>query len=336
MAYVFTKNLTPTSGAVAVFNLKQALKASGWTVLKSSDGSTYNASGDQLTAGNTVVGGLQNIKAWFVIQQPAASFGAQRQFCFQCGTTTGDTWRVKYSLAGFAGGSPGSVQVPSATDEVFIQGGGTDAAPTFTFMCRAPFGTTQPIRQQIMVNDAPPHEFYALSHPQGGGDAKQLLMLDVMVTNTFDVLDVDPHVLLFGSGQNIVANDMFGWQQFYGASLDAKTWFKKGMAGALFTPIAANQYAFGNYSGAVGYYSFTLGLNPYSGKDILLPLMFARTTNEATAIGLKGQSTLMRWNSSARATGDTVSTVSTRDGFCALGPTPNCVVFPWDGSVPLV
>jgi hypothetical protein len=327
VAYIYTKNSTPGSGADAIFNLKTALKASGWTVTKSSDGVTFNASGDQITTGTTGAGGMKVVKAWFVIRQPAATFGSSREFLFQNADATGTSFRIKYSQAsGFSGGSPAILVTPSAADETALLGAGTDAAPTFATLFPTNYGGSIPARQQILVNNAAPHEWYTSSQPQGGGDTTNFLAMDVMVTGSFDVLDVDPYVLLIGQGAS-----MFNVSNFYSGEVTAKAWYRKGLSGALFTAISASQYVFG----ATGTLAVTLGTNGYNGKDVVLPILFARNLASTTAVGLKGQSTLMKWVTNSRPAGDTLTVVSTSDNLCLASGT-NVIAVPWDGTVPLV
>jgi hypothetical protein len=328
VAYVYTKNLGPAFGSEAIFNLKTSLKAAGWTVLKSSDGTTYNASGDQITQGATGAGGMRVIKAWFVITQPGAAFGSTRSLLIQNADATGTSFRIKYSAgAGFSGGSPAALVTPSAADEVAILGAGTDAAPTFATLFTTAYGNTAPVRQQIMCNNAAPYEWYSVSYLQGGGDTIQLMMCDVMTTGSFDVLDVDPYVHLFGSSTSQLFQT-----PLLGSMTLAKAWYRKGLAGALFTALGANQYTFGSSQGVAG----TLGPNGYSNKDVVFPLLFARGIADSTAVGLKGQSTLLRWVGAARASGDTLSLVTTSDALCLLSSSPNCLAVPWDGSTPQV
>lgn len=308
-----------------MFNLKTALKASGWTVTKSSDGVTFNASGDQITTGTTGAGGMRVVKAWFVIQAPGAAFGFTRSFCIQNADATGQNFRIKYSAAGFTGGSPAILVTPTATDEQVIVGAGTDAAPTFAGAFVTGYGTTVPARQQIMVNNASPYEWYTVSQPQGGGDCNQVFAHDVMVTGSFDTLDVDPYVILLKATSSI-----FSSGSFYNTGTVCWAWYRKGMTGPLFTQISANQYTVGSNE-----YVNALGTNGYSSKDVVLPILYARTLVQLTAVGLKGQSTLFRWVGNPRPSGDTLSVVSTSDGICMSTP-PNCVVLPWDGTVPLV
>src|SRR5438045_1573507 len=97
MSFSYSTNLTPANGAEMWFNIKARLKSVGWTVPRSSDGSTYNSSGDQITTASSGGGGMANVGAWFVLQMPATG----RQWCLQISTTGGDLYKVrmKYSFA---------------------------------------------------------------------------------------------------------------------------------------------------------------------------------------------------------------------------------------------
>ena len=68
---------------------------------------------------------MANTSAWFRISNPdGVEYVCQRGI-------NNLQWRVKVSpTVGFTGGSPGATQVPSATDEGIVLGGGTDASPS--------------------------------------------------------------------------------------------------------------------------------------------------------------------------------------------------------------
>ena len=151
----------PATGAVAVFNIKEMLKAAGWTVDESSDGTTYNNSGDEISSGAAGAGGLDNTNAWFRISNPdGVEYTVQR-------TNTNQNYRVKCSpVATFTGGSPGATQTPSATDEGVILGGGTDAAPTGEAWFGGASGT---YRHKGGADDASPYHFWSGTFPTGGG-----------------------------------------------------------------------------------------------------------------------------------------------------------------------
>lgn len=110
----------PSKFGTAIFNAKTYLKAQGWNVLASGDGTSYNASGDLLS----VEGDWTNTNAWFVLTPPNGGY----HLCFQYSTSIGGSGRVSYSaLAAMSdgGGYKGaaSATVPwSAADETFIFG----------------------------------------------------------------------------------------------------------------------------------------------------------------------------------------------------------------------
>ena len=95
MTFSFSTDIVGT-GANFVYQFKTLLKSVGWTVNRSSDSSTYNSSGDQISSGSSGAGGLANTNAWFIISHPLS--GSQRSFCFQRGSTN-SLWRIKYSFS---------------------------------------------------------------------------------------------------------------------------------------------------------------------------------------------------------------------------------------------
>ena len=64
MAFVFDVNESPATYAVAMFQFKTLMKTAGWTVPRSSDGLTFNSSGDQITSGSSGANGMNNNNAW--------------------------------------------------------------------------------------------------------------------------------------------------------------------------------------------------------------------------------------------------------------------------------
>ena len=111
MAYTFSVNNSPTTGAVAMYTLISTLISAGWTKVADSDGTTYSALGTQVTSGAAGTNGLGNTNAWVRLQAPAVN-GKTREFIFQRGTTN-LTWKVKYSAyGGFIGGLPTATATP--------------------------------------------------------------------------------------------------------------------------------------------------------------------------------------------------------------------------------
>jgi hypothetical protein len=101
------------------------LVVAGWTVPSSSDGTTYNASGNVFTNGhlygqNTITPGSPlNGNAWWRLRHPLGS--CELLFHHHL-TTNADAYTVRYSVAGFTGGAPDATTPPTATDQVYVFG----------------------------------------------------------------------------------------------------------------------------------------------------------------------------------------------------------------------
>jgi hypothetical protein len=178
-------NLLPSTGSWATYYIKEALKQAGWVVKSSSDGTTYNASADQITTGNSGANGMANASAWFRIQSPAGAGG--REFTFQRSTNL--NWRVKFSHAdGFTGGAPAATVTPSATDEQIILGGGTDAAPTYAGF----YYTDATYFIHIGTDNAAPYGFYCamLRH-----NVTDLYMFAHIPLEGYSSADVAPYII---------------------------------------------------------------------------------------------------------------------------------------------
>lgn len=111
MAYTFSVNNSPTTGAMAMYTLISTLMSAGWLKKADSDGTTYSSTGAQVTSGSTGTGGLNNTNAWVRMQSPAVN-GKTREFIFQRGSTSVN-WKIKYSAYGtFSGGVPSATVTP--------------------------------------------------------------------------------------------------------------------------------------------------------------------------------------------------------------------------------
>jgi hypothetical protein len=111
-----TLNLSLANGTEATFLLRRLLLETGaWTSVKDSDGTTYSATGSQLTHHGSGAGGLNNNNAWFVLRDATG-----RQLLFQRGSLH-YSWKVYYSkAAGFVEGSPAATATPTATDVRYV------------------------------------------------------------------------------------------------------------------------------------------------------------------------------------------------------------------------
>jgi hypothetical protein len=330
MAYSYTTNQTPATCAVAIYNLKTLLKSVGWTIPRSSDGTSYNASADQISSGASGANGMDNAKAWFVITDPANT----RQFCFQrqtsVGVNTSYLWRVKYSKgAGFTGGSPAATVTPSATDEQILLGSGTDASPGFA----AFFGTTADagLRHNLVADSANGYGFASFAWVNTSGIPTHGLIFDPMIAPP--TADTDPYAIyingIISSSANggVAGTGNFQYEsilrnnaKFVGYT-PAGVW-STSIFGCTLMVSNAGTYKLVGPSG--------LNANADTKDDAFqIPVIYFNTS---TNLGdWKGFSTLMYWSSVIRSTGATLSTTGTKDRVIVCD-----ISLPWDGSTPTV
>ena len=352
MAYSFSVNNTPATGGVAMYLLISTLVAAGWVVKADSDGTTYAAAGGAVTSGGAGAGGLGNSKAWVRIQAPATNGGSvinqKREWTFQRGTVGNRDWRIKYSAsANFSGGAPAILVTPSSTDEVLMVGGGSDAAPTFTSWFKADGS----YRWHVAAGGAAEfYSFNAFSLTSGGVLLANGLFMDVLAANSYNALDVDPAVVYCSDVQG--GGTEYGDQKVFGHLGGALTnvtdpaltraWMgATSLAGAAIAGINSQKVClvpYGSISGATAGGTVSLGVNPFSGNDDLLPSWWLRTPTSVPPRGLKGRSTLFNTGSVMRATLDTADTVAAKDKIFiagAAGASLFCIWAPWSGAVPV-
>lgn len=317
MAKVYKVNFSPSTGAEAIYELKNVLTGSGWTVISSSDGNTVSNS-DLITSPTT----MTNQNAWFVIQEP---IGSNRQWCFQR-TTSNLSWRVKISVnAGFSGGNASEAIVPSATDEGIIWGSGTDASPTGATL----FDADNTYRFHIIADDTgigptgnKTWGFWAFSNIAGDTSNSGLgtiICQEPLAVGSYPALtgsraattsgEADPAV--YGIGFNSSGYYLFIYTSYLlGHSIETNNTFK------MF-------YNYQNNSGSLTYaddvlngtYSVpNLGTHPNTNQDITVPIFFGRqgsgtgaTHGRTTFVGWKGISHFLRRKMVLRATGDTIN-----------------------------
>jgi hypothetical protein len=318
MSYTYSVNNSFATGAIAVFNLKETLKTGGWLVKSSSDGTTYNSTGDQIVSGAAGATGLANSNAWFRIQAPGTP---HREFTFQRGSNT--SWRIKYSTAAnFTGGSPGATQTPSATDEQLLLGTGTDAAPSTATWFSADAGYLTHIGVGTGGSDG--YGFYIVNLLNGGSNTAGCLVLDPI--NAGITEDVDQCVLYTGITTGCFTTSILASEGSSGADR-VVGWIGKGLTGEGFVSIPANQYFSGGNTVVPG----NLGTNPFNSKDDTIPIFFMRRVALVNPVGYKGIGGLMKWVGTTRSIGDTLSTSASgsKDRIII-----NAVSLPWNGSTP--
>lgn len=264
---------TTNGGSEVTYRLKEVLKAAGWTVPRSSDGTTYNAAGDQITTPNTGAGGMNNNSAWFVIREP----GGVREWCFQRGTANGQL-RLKYSaLDRFTGGSPAATVTPTATDQQVLTGGGTDGSPTYTSF----FGTAGTYRSHCIAQstaEGGAYGFWCLTSPNAGGTPTTGMYQEPMLVGSYPNTDPDPVIVNAGNSSAVWSINSTpvpkGW---YAMNTGSEAWVDYPHA----APVNAGA-ATGTLYG-VG----QTGTSPYSGNDEAMAPTYARPTGSSQP-GRKG------------------------------------------------
>jgi len=331
MAKLFTVNQTPLTWAAAMFILKTQLKTAGWTVTKSSDGTTYNASADQIDNGTSAVNGMDRAYAWFVIQMP----GCSRSFCIQRNSSTAanssNSWRIKYSkIAGFATGSPSATQTPTATDEEVLLGNakGGDAAPTFNIIAPVScFGDGGTFRFNCFADNAAPYGFMSWSWQNTTGFTGHAFGIDPLQAAV--AIDTDPYVV--HATANLAIDVPFKTTAILGGGTQLSCWANtlwcRGGATKPF-PCAGTPQPYGGSW-------LQCSDNIINGnKDDILPLtVFIYWQDVVPYFYYKGILTYTRAVAQiGRYSGDLYTIAATKDGVCV----GNCIL-PWDGSsIPLV
>ena len=325
-----------------MYTLISTLITAGWTKKADSDGTTYSSSGVQVTSGNSGANGLGNTNAWVRLQAPSVNHGSvvnqKREITIQRGTTDLN-WRIKYSAsAGFTGGSPGISQTASSTDEVVMHGAGTDAAPTYSGSW---FPANNTYRWNVCAGGSA--EFYSfaawgmITGTNGGGSMG--ICLDTMAPGSHSALDVDPAVFYMSSNSanaGFLTSDCVAQSSYNTTNVTfpalARAWLGATSAAGILTAGTNNQNMnLLSYGGSPGIGSnMTLGANPWTGNDDLLPAAWARSGLTAPC-GFKGFSSLFLQGTVARRQWDTCNVLGTRDKIYV-----GYVWLPWDGSLPRI
>lgn len=211
MAYL--DNLTtPATGDAAMRHLKTQLVADGdWTVAASGDGqSAYGSSSDVITA-DSGANSLATSGAWMRLTMNATT----REILI-IRKATSIAWTVKYSVAGFTGGSPSATTAPTATDsQTLIDGTLLMADGTYRWL--------------VCVEDAAPYYFGAVAIPVGGGTAQTIFALWPMRDGSYPSAETDPYCAL--AYYNAGGIGTIGQLSANAASSGAPTgWYRHGLA----------------------------------------------------------------------------------------------------------
>ncbi len=323
MAYTFSNNNTPANGSLAMWLFISTLQTAGWTNVKDSDGTTYSATGTQVTSGAAGAGGLGNASAWKILQHPTVGL----QICVQHSTVAGThaQWRIQISrAAGFVTGSPAATITASATDAQVLFGAGTDAAPTMgTF-----FGTDGAYRFNVCAGGADTlYPFCMFGFPTGNavGTYTSLWFLEMMSAGSFQSADTAPWSMHFAATENspfTPANLVSASNKGYLNLVGTLTWVT--IAACSYNGISVVVYP--GSSAGIG-----AGVNSFNSKDNGVPIPWVRDAGQAAPTGHKGFGTMLKWCGTLRAYMDTEDTTGTKDRVWIGG----CLV-PWGGSTPTI
>lgn len=309
MAYFYDVNNLSVTGSQAVYKLKEVMKLAGWSTKSSSDGTTFNSTGDQITSGNSGADGLANNSAWFRIESP----DLQRELCVQRGTTNG-VWRVKYSYsAKFIGGTPGATQTPSAADQQFILGGGVEATPTFATW----FTTDNAYRLHMAANNADGYGVFMFAATASGNSTSipsGNFLYDPLLSGSFPIEDADPYCFYIGSGTFTTSD----------AATNSYSYLKKGLAGEGFVNMP---WLLITGTGGSNLFPLSAGIDHINSFDNMMPLMYGRNSAATAPNGYKGMSRMVKYNPSTKYYPSLLSQNASRDLVCAGG-----LVLPWNGS----
>ncbi len=323
MSFIYAVNNAPATGAVAMFNLKELMKAAGWVVRGSGDATSFSSSADILTTGASGTNGLGNTSSWFRIQCPLMG-GVQRELTIQRGTTD-LLWRIKYSYStAFTGGTTSATRTPSATDEQVLHGSGTDAAPVGATL----FGANAGYKHQIGCADGyDGMMFYSIAYGHNAGAVSHAFFFDQLQTDSINAADVDGYMFYLNTSIGGTGSSLNGH-----AAGGPKGWLRKGMTGESFVNIPVCIFQEYNSSGTIASSEQGIGLNAFDSRDTGLPAIYARLASEPnTYSGIKGVGKLFKIAGSNRGTGTPLTLTTTRDRIQI-----DKLILPWNGSFPLL
>lgn len=306
-------NVSPLSQAVPIFDLKEAMKAAGYSVRGSGDGiAAHSAVGDIITQSGSGANGMNNSNAWFTIRQDGggtAPFSGTREWTFQRGAQS-YSWACEYSGPDttFDQSTGNATTRPTGVVPGDIQ----PFTPASGF--NTIFSTTLNFTYQIRVgNDAENFLWYLVAYPNGGGNTKGHLFFLPLNTETITATEDDPFVLsanngtlLFDAIGNKNTGNVFGWQ---------------GKNGTVNAYALVSAFAMSDNLGPV--FPAVSGISPVELKDNGVPIFWGRI-NTSSQPGFKGGSTAAQWKSSPRVTGD-LTNLSSKIIF-------DDTQWPWNGA----
>ncbi len=277
----------------------------GWTVPRSSDGSTIvtDGTGSNITSGASLsqfVSGSS--ESWFVLRSP----DGLKEFLFRRAEPDDFRMVIVYSPGAlFIGGDAGNE--PTAVDVITMVGGGVAMTSQATSVLH------------MGADDAAPYGFFTYMHTSGNFATSQGMGLAwCPITAGLQPGDIDPYV--FVRGLNTVEGYLTTRliSEFNDGSQSANV--RGIIPGAGERTISALRIASFNQL-------FPNNVNvDGNGADLSMPVAFGVRSGGTAPTGFKGFTNFMQWNGFQRAAGETFAS-RTRVSW-------GDVNFPWDGSVP--
>ena len=330
MATIFSVNQSPSTGAIAMYQLIAAMLSGGWVQKGSGDATTFsNSAAGPVTNGGTGASGLGNNAAWVRLQMPALSFAgvsSNRELLIQRGNSDINWW-IRYSptlnFTGSAGGAISATVAPTAVDQVNILG--TAQAGTTIF------STNNTYRCNCMAYDGTnSYGFYLFTFVNGGGNvAKAAFVMDPMTSASSG--DKDPYLfyaagpstaVFSGQGSNDFRSDTGNILGFLSTNITASSNFVLIQSNTYYQPQVA-----------VTIIPSGLSVDPFGNQDHVWPIFFSRRSNMSQPVGPKGYGTIMKFTGVARNIGDTISTTASGSADYIVVTD---IALPWNGSTPTV
>lgn len=277
MAYVEDLT-TPATGDAAMRRLKTHAVAQSWSVAASGDGrSAYGASSDVISA-DSGANSLDASGAWMRLRMGG---GATRELLV-VRKATSVAWTVRYSVAGFVGGSPSATTAPTATDQqTWIDGTLLMADGTYRWL--------------LCAEDAAPFYLGATALPAIGGAPQTTVHLWPMRAGSYPTLETDPYVGMAYYN----AGGVHTWGQLSAnatASGAPGGWYRHGLSSSAW--VTAALWYPGAQTGVVS----AAGLHGASGEDLPIEIPVGLIAPGPVLRGPKGYARDARYCMTAAAT----------------------------------
>jgi hypothetical protein len=294
-------NLVTTNATQAgdwIWAIKTALKAAGWTVLGSGDGTSFQNGGstDYITS-QTVA---NNNNAWIRLREPSGAGG--REYLFAKGAAA-DRLLVKYSRSsGFTSvpGSASAIPTTGASGDGVVWIGSTvgfsptgtgtgsfdqaaTTAPAIATLAAVSTGYVSCVASDTPVNGV--YGWWAFQNTLGTGQVQYMIFTEGMAAETCSPLDYDPSIRQFAGCVGGIGTDQRG----YNSNTPNLVQYWEGYPSPWASPTTASYRLAG--CGMVTYNIFNLAgtivgwvwpsaigsgvpaLSPYNGKSGLLPVL---------------------------------------------------------------